>query len=125
MTADMAGWAVVQAHGLTLVGKVATDGLHELRPVYELKPQMQQTNGGLAVAHVALPVWLLGVDALTLPLDAIVVTCERLTRPQRAHLRAAVELAEQIQRQSRAEASGLVVAPAGTKLPPPPNGGGR
>ena len=107
----LSGWVICQAHGVTLIGRGVGAAL---APVYELRPIMGQQGFG----HMALPVWLLGIREFAIPPGAIVERIESFSRPQREHLAVAVERAEQLQAQMSAAESGIVIAPAGTKLPP-------
>ena len=110
----MAGWAVVQSNGLTLIGRSRTGGGPPcLAPVYELKPQMGMSPQGMQITHVALPVWILGIREFEIPQGAIVEPCESFTREQRVRLHQACEQAAQLQESMRSEGSRVVVAPAG------------
>ena len=111
----LAGWAIVQAQGLTVIGRCSLPmhGVERvLAPVFELKPQMAMSPQGMQLAHVALPVWLLGIREFEIPQGAIVEACESFTREQRVRLHAAVQQAEAMQEQFRNEGARVVVAPA-------------
>ena len=105
----LAGWAIVQSHGMTLIGKRDKD---VLCPVYELKPTMGMTAQGLQIAHVAVPVWLLGLRELLLPEDVVAVATESFSPRQRRDLLKAVQQADELQKQMRAQDSGLVLVPS-------------
>ena len=110
-TGPLAGWAIVQANGLTLIGRMKLDGAR-LSPVFELKPQMAMGQQGMQIAHVALPVWLLGVEELEIPQGAIIESIGSFTREQRVRLHHACEQATQLPEQMRNEGSRVVLAPA-------------
>jgi hypothetical protein len=115
-TGPLAGWAVVQSQGLTLIGRATSGKLtgtgHYLRPVYELKPQMAMGERGMQLAHVALPVWLLGVPEWEIADSDHVTPCESFTREQRQRLHAACDGAAQLQEQMRQEGARVQLAPA-------------
>ena len=115
----LAGWAVVQAHGLTLIGRRTGTG-DRLAPVYELKPQMGMSNQGMQLAHVVIPIWLLGIDSFDIPTGAIVEPCESFTREQRKRLHEACVAAGELQASFKQEGARVMLAGPGTKLPPPP-----
>ena len=116
----LAGWAIVASNGLTLIGRVRRASVDNqgdhilgsnadmLSPVYELRPMLDPQRG---IAHVVLPVWLLGVDSIEVPMGAIVHPCEEMTRQQRVHLLRAVQQAEQMTAAMHAQESGVVLAP--------------
>ncbi len=115
------GWAIVQTQGLTLLGRLG-EGPNgpDLSPVYELNPLMQPGEGGnIMIAHMARPVFVLGsVRRLPIPPGALVIRTEELSTGERRSLHAAAEMAAKLVDGLRAAASGIAVAPAGTKLPP-------
>lgn len=121
----LAGWAIVQTNGLTLIGCVGrakttrkvlnasgqtlgtqTTDADVLSPVYELRVMMSDNGFG----HMVLPVWMMGADSLEVPSGAIVHPCEDLSRQQRVHLLRGVQKAEQMRATMRAEESGLTLA---------------
>lgn len=123
-TGPLAGWAIVQSNGLTLIGRLV-DGHDPVRgvsgqvlgtmareggalsPVYELKPAMSERG----IGHLVVPMWLVGVDSISIPSGAIVHPCEELSRSQRVHLHRAVQQGEQMSAAMRAQESGVVLAP--------------
>ena len=108
-TGPLAGWAIVQSNGMTLIGRLPlANGPVDLSPVYELRPMLDPQRG---IAHMVLPVWLLGVDSISIPSGAIVHPCEELSRSQRVHLHRAVQHGEQVSAAMRAQESGVVLAP--------------
>ena len=112
----MAGWAVVQTQGVTLLGRVAGD---KLSPVYELRASLQQVQQGIAVVHLATPPWLLlSIKSLPIPAGAIVTACEELDQDDRRTLHEAASRAGEMVKQGMAQRSGIMLAPANTKLPP-------
>ena len=106
------GWAIVQAHGLTLIGKLQGESLS---PVYELKPQMGQQG----VGHLVVPVWLLGIREAALPVGCLVERCENFSPMLRRHLNKAVEEAERMVELMRAHDAGIVIAKPEMKNGPP------
>jgi hypothetical protein len=107
----LAGWAIVQSNGLTLVGKMnvgptvlrvrgvvagrSDSDVHTprtLSPVFEMKPNIAQARGGANVAiHPCFPVWLLDVQEIEIPDGAIVVPVESLHKMDREGLASFVE----------------------------------
>lgn len=108
-TGPLAGWVIVQAQGMTLIGR-SWSAHKVLRPVFELKPVMSDRG----IGHMVVPVWLLGVDELETPAGAIVHPCEELTRSQRVHLLKSVQQAEELSATMRAQDAGITLA---TTLP--------
>lgn len=126
----LAGWAIVQVHGMTLIGKVcAPSGMgaqsQRLSPVYELKPQIASDHQGVHVGHLAVPVWLLGLTEVEIPVGALVEPLEAFAPRIRESLQKVVNAAEEMAVMLRAEASGITVAGADTRLPPHMGGFGR
>ena len=109
----LAGWAIVQAQGMTLIGRLrGANGPAILSPVFELKPQMAMGQQGMQLAHVALPVWLLGIREMELPQGAICEPCENFTPEQRKRLHASCQGASELQEQMKNEGARVVLAPA-------------
>lgn len=106
--APLAGWAVVQSQGLTLIGRMHMSR-PVLAPVFELKALMGQHGMG----HLVLPVWLLGIDEFAIPDGAIVEHCESFSIKAREHLWQEVQNGQCLIDQMRAAESGVVLAPAG------------
>ena len=139
----LAGWAIVQSNGLTLIGKVtigptvlrirgqvpgmgpsgSDSGAYTprtLSPVFEMKTNIMQGPRGENVAvHPCFPVWLLGVQEIGVPDGAIVVPVESLHKTDRRGLAKFVEQAEQMMRALRAEQSGIKVARVMPPIPEP------
>jgi hypothetical protein len=109
----LAGWQVVQAHGLTLIGRKHTVR-PALTPVYELRAML----GERGIGHMVLPVWLLGIREFEIPDGAIIEECSEFSASQREHLWGAVQRCEEMIAQMRAAESGIVLAGENTKLPP-------
>ena len=107
------GWVIAQTNGLTLVGKRTGD---TLSPVYEMKPQLVSHQGRSMAVHPCLPVWLFGVDEITLPAGAFVVEVGALSRQDRSELAAYVEQAAEMSRGKRAQESGVVLATTMPKI---------
>lgn len=100
------GWVIAQTNGLTLVGRRMGD---TLSPVYEMKPQIVPHQGQAMAIHPCVPVWLFGVNSVTLPSGALVVKVDALSRQDRTELAASVEQAAQMSRGKRARESGIAV----------------
>ena len=120
----LAGWAIVQSNGLTLIGKVVRSvpcqDHEKLSPVFEMKTNIMQGPRGENVAvHPCFPVWLLGVQEIDIPDGAIVVPVESLHKTDRRGLAKFVEQAEQMMRALRAEQSGITVARTIPTVPEP------
>ena len=109
----LAGWAVVQCHGLTMIGRYLSE-IDTLGPVYELKPQLTSTS----VGHAVFPMFLLGVKEIKIPADALIVRCEELSQEQRVRLLNGCQAAAEMTKAFQGDGSSIVVAPAGTRLPP-------
>ena len=94
--APLAGWAIAQVHGMTLIGKLTQTGLS---PVYELRPSMGQDprSGSLQIAHPAMPVWLLGLKEIELPSGCLLEPVERFSLAQRKSLLESVKFADGLQ----------------------------
>lgn len=109
----LAGWAIVQSNGLTLVGRVRASGSAAvLSPVFEFKPML--TDHG--VVPLVTPVWMLGIKEFAVPQGAIVESVESFTLEQRAMLESFVLKAEAAQAQARGEGPArIAVAPAGSE----------
>jgi len=101
------GWAIAQVDGLTLIGRASG---FRLSPVFELKPQMAMGRDGAQLAHMALPVWLLGIDSYEVPEGVPLVPCEELTREQRVRLQQAVDMAARMQADLRNEGARVSIA---------------
>ena len=131
----LAGWAIVQSNGLTLIGKVVASppmlmvtgprsgevvSHYRLAPVFEMKTNIMQGPRGENVAvHPCFPVWLLGVQEIDIPDGAIVVPVESLHATDRRGLAKFVEQAEEMMRGLRAEQSGIKVARVMPPIPEP------
>ena len=109
----LAGWAIAQAYGMTLIGRHSVDqhGIATLGPVFELQAQMAMGPQGLQIAHVAIPIWLLGLNDVDLPPGSLVVSCETFSREQQARLAQAVDGAQRLQADMRSEGALVRVAP--------------
>lgn len=118
----LAGWAVVQSNGLTLIGLVqlherADEKMMALSPVFEMRATL--TDKG--PAHPIFPVYLLGIEGLFVPPGSIVIPCEQFTMKHREHLYRNVTKALEVQASMRAaEKTGLVLVKGDVKLPDPP-----
>ena len=104
----LAGWAIVQTNGLTLIGRLVGGTL--LSPVYELKPQMAATQQGIQIGHLAVPVWLLGLRDVALPSGCLVERLEEFSPRIRRSLAQSVQAAEDMANMLRAEETGIVIA---------------
>lgn len=126
----MAGWVIVLSNCKQLIGKAAETGKSKpsgeyewqltLRPVFELNVQpVQGPQGGVAINYTAVPVMLIAsIDGLTIPDGAIVVRCETMSRSEQGRLHAAVNNAEQLQRQLRTADAGISLVTEMPKMPP-------
>jgi hypothetical protein len=102
---DLTGWALVQSHGLTLLGKITeemADHALKLSPVYSLNVQVTPKG----IIHLAFPVWGLDVHELTISPGAIVHHTSEMDDPGRASLARAVERIEQMM---GAQKAGIVI----------------
>jgi hypothetical protein len=129
-------WWILILRGRTMIGRAhgtyvpdgepmrtEASGLRPtiLGPVYDLNSGIQlvkQPNGqaGIARTCVAMPVLgLLSIEEIEVPESAIVISCAMRSGEDRKLLAKAIQIAEEITSSLRAEASGIVLAPAGTK----------
>jgi hypothetical protein len=124
-TGPLAGWAIVQLHGLSLLGRmverlIKREGqpdvtIRRLEPVWELKAALQPVdrNGGAVPVHMCFPVWLLpSIQGVDVPLNAIIVQVTELAAPDREILARSVKAAADMMRAAKAN---LILAP-GAKL---------
>jgi hypothetical protein len=114
------GWVLAWVGNMILIG--AKDGMlgvaGRLRPVYEIKPVMRQTRQDAAILHAVFPIALLSsLDSIDLPANCLVVQVDSLSHTERRSLAAGVEHAEAMVREMRAAEAGVILAPAGAKLP--------
>ena len=119
---DLAGWWIVFAHGRTLVGKLVSSSTSydgRLEPVYELAAAMVPTpNGQMALMRQASPVCTFAsVRGVDLPPGLVSIPVDSLDSSERRALAQCVAGAEQLVQAMRAQASGIVIAPANTRLP--------
>ena len=71
------------------------------------------------MVHLATPPWLLlSIKSLPIPAGAIVTACEELDQDDRRTLHEAASRAGEMVKQGMAQRSGIMLAPANTKLPP-------
>lgn len=126
----LSGWEIVQTNGLTLIGR-PVDGCpgdeapFAMDPVYELKiqPMIDPRSGRMVgCQRIAMPLFLLDIRRTLVPSSALRVAVERLSKSERTDLARAVKIADEILSAMRSAETGIVVAGAGTKLPPPPGG---
>jgi hypothetical protein len=113
----LAGWVIAQTNGLTLVGKDVNDARTDadmamkLSPVLNMQPNLVQgQGGGVAPIHPCFPVFLLDVREIEVPEGSVIVSCESLSKAQRAQLWKFVEQGLAILEQMRLASSGLTVA---------------
>lgn len=121
-SAPLAGWAIVIAHGQTMIGKCA--GVRSLSPVFALTCVMQMVQPDprrppqlMTVRQVTPLLTFPTVREIDVPSGAIVVPIEQLSRQERVELARSVDSCEQLILAMRAQESGISIAPAGTKLP--------
>jgi hypothetical protein len=133
------GWTMHQVEGKTYIGKpqkVSTspepcafpDGPFDLSPVYELQFIPIQTPQGVGMQPaLGSPFGCPSVRSLTLPRPGVWVSIGSLAVAEQRSLAQLVGHSVAAEQQARAAASGLTLAPAGTKLPPmqPHGNGGR
>lgn len=96
-------------------------GRESLTQVFEFNSGFIQNQQGIGLAMTALPVLgLISVKSLPLPAGAIVIPLTELSRSEREAVMSAVKKGEALTAMIRTAQSGIVVAGAGTKLPPLP-----
>lgn len=116
-------WIVALMCGTRFVGRVVQgpDGQLGMSPVFELQVSAVQQGNGQAIVHVAAPV--LGLESLrALPVaqGSIIFGLEELDEKDRESIGRAIAIGVKMASQMRAAKSGLMVVPAGVKLPPMP-----
>jgi hypothetical protein len=124
----LAGWEIVCAHGQTMIGRrwdTVLPGSRVLDPVYGLTCVMQLVQQSprhqpqLMTARQAQPLLTFpSLKRVEIPADALCIPCEQLSREERRELAKSIDACEQLIGAMRAQEAGIVVAPAGTKLPP-------
>jgi len=130
------GWTMHQVEGKTYIGKPSVPPASNpepqkhpvhLSPVYELQFIPIQTPQGVGMQPaLGNPFGCPSVRSLTLPRPGVWVSIGSLAVAEQRSLAQLVEHSVAAEQQARAAASGLTLAPAGTKLPPmQPSGNGR
>lgn len=125
-------WIIAQDNGRTLIGaRAALNAIvgaplnvpERLSPVFLLGIKAQQTGNQLKLEHVAEPIMMLSSwNSWDLSSSASVKPVSELDETDQRLLMAAVAKGEEMLRQLQAMKSGIAIAPAGTRLPPPPRG---
>jgi hypothetical protein len=120
-------WWILILGGRTMIGRngsrVGGWRPKMLGPVYDLNSGIQlvqQPTGqaGIARPCIATPVLgLLSIEEIEVPDSAILISCAMRSVEDRKLLAKAIQIADEITSSLRAEASGIVLAPAGAKLP--------
>jgi hypothetical protein len=123
-------WVIALVAGRTFVGKLIADVNGDvLSPVYEFQSGLiQNQNGEVGLAMAALPV--LGLTSLkklavVSGAGATIIPLASLDKDEQSSVMRAVDKGEKITQSLRAAKSGVLVAGAGTKLPPMPGAAGR
>ena len=105
----IAGWEIVHAHGLTMVGRPVDFPLC-LRPVYELKTSVSPARGIPETQRACYPLlWLASLLDLRIPPDAIRIEIDSLDRSERTSIAKAVAQCELGLRAMRAKMAGVTV----------------
>lgn len=127
-TGPLAGWSIVCVQGHTLIGKFDIgrfDGIQHLDPAFALtcvmqmvQPDPRQAPQLMTMRQVTPFLTFPSIRTIDVPLDAIVIPIETLSRKERVELARSVDSCEQLIMAMRAQESGITVAPAGAKLPP-------
>jgi hypothetical protein len=118
----LAGWVIVIAHGVTLIGRPA--GVHDLSPVYQLECGMQVVQPDpiqrpqLMTARRVVPVLTFPtITILSVPPDAIVVSVDTLSTKSRKQLAKSIASCDALIVAMRAEDADISVVPAGMRIP--------
>jgi hypothetical protein len=113
----LTGWIIAIVGGRAFIGRQRGE---ELSPVYDLQSGIQfGPQGQVARPCMAVPVLGLGsIRKLPMPPGTIVIPCVDLSREDQRALLGAIAMGEEIQSKMTAVDTGIIVAPAGTKLPP-------
>jgi hypothetical protein len=121
-TEPLTGWVIVLAHGQTMIGKDVGGGL--LKPVYGLTCAMQMVQRSpqeppqLMTVRRAMPfLTFASIDEVCVQEDAIFVPCKLLSRSERRELARSIEACDRLMDAMRAQEAGIVLAPAGARLP--------
>jgi hypothetical protein len=126
-TGPLAGWSIVCVQGYTLIGKVSSLEMHEatLDPAFALtcvmqmvQPDPRQAPQLMTMRQVTPFLTFPSIRSIEIPLGAIIVPIETLSRKERVELARSVDSCEQLIMAMRAQESGITVAPAGAKLTP-------
>lgn len=120
----LSGWVIAICGGRAFIGcHVERHVGGALFPVFDLQAgvALQQGPQGPVLSRPCMAAPVLGLASvlqIVYPKDAIIIPLEELSAADRAALSQAVDMGTQIQQQMRAAESGVLIAPAGTKLPP-------
>jgi hypothetical protein len=129
-TGPLAGWSIVCVQGHTLIGKHAFYDINQrtiarIDPGFALtcvmqmvQPDPRQAPQLMTMRQVMPFLTFPSIREINVPLDAIVIPIETLSRKERVELARSVDSCEQLIMAMRAQESGITVAPAGAKLPP-------
>jgi hypothetical protein len=119
----LAGWVVIM-HGRTLIGRRTPDD--RLSPVYELIAIMQMVQTGpkappeLVTARQVLPLLTSpSIKSIPFPREGIEIPISCFSAKERRELASAVESCEQLMTAMRAQDSGIVIAPPGSRVKQP------
>lgn len=118
----LAGWKIVQAQGLTLIGRWHdAAGGAVLEPSYKLEVKIERAGGGLSVRHICFPLFMLAsIRRTPVPPGALLWDMEELSRQELMSLARSVQECEEAVQLVRAEQAGVRLARPGEPLPPKP-----
>lgn len=116
----LAGWAIAAVMGRTLIGKLH-DEENKLSPVLELDAGLVLQQQGAIKVCFAKPLLGMVIEELYLPHGVHILRVERLKSFDRDALAKAVAQGMDILEKLRAANTGIMLAPSGVKLPPPPS----
>jgi hypothetical protein len=112
------GWVIAVVHGITVVGRHVA-GSDALEPVYSFVSAMMPNPQGMQIArHVQPLLSYPSLHRIDLPPGAPVWPVALLSRGERSQLAGLVHACEQLCTAMAAAEAGVVLAPAGVKLPP-------
>jgi hypothetical protein len=121
--APLTGWVIALVHGRTLIGRPKD---RDLDPVYELQALMQfvqprpdQPPQLMTMRQVLPLLTYASLRRISLPADAVLIQVASLSKQERRELAKSVEACEQMIGAMRAQESGIVLPPPGSRVKQP------
>jgi hypothetical protein len=124
-TGPLAGWVIIIAQGKTLLGRLSTTDA-TMTPVYELITMMQMVQQDprqppqlMTMRQVQPLLTFPGLKSIPSPASGILIPIASLSSKERRELAKSVEACEQLMGAMRAQESGLVLPPPGSRVNQP------